>query len=265
MDIYTRAAAWATAAIMENELINDAARYLEKHVKTETVKSLVSLALLVVPEIGDHFDIGIIKDFDEFTKDPSVGDQVEAGIHNAIDLAAEITAELRWQKDDRVLENLEADILEADILASEILETQIREAEVLEAETLEAGIRADAERAAEAIEELTGKLEEAMEQEPRESEQEIAGLKREFEAEQQQLMDKIDKMEDAYFEKHPDLDENQRADAEGKFEEIRSAEMESLGDRQDARLEQLVILQQEQGDDFAEKRKELDGTRDERS
>lgn len=265
MDIYTRAAAWATAAIMKSELINDAAHYMEKHVKTETVKSLVSLAMLIVPEIGGHFDIGVIKEFGDFTQDPSVGDQVEAGIHNAIDLTAEITAEVRWQKDDRVLESLEADILEADILASEILETQIREAEALEAETLEAGIRADAEKAAETIEELTVELAEATEQEPRESEQEIAGLKREFEAEQQQLIEKIDKMEDAYFEKHPDLDENQRADAEGKFEEVRNEEMESLGDRQDAALEQLMILQQEQRDDFAEKRKELDGTRDERS
>jgi hypothetical protein len=261
MDIYTRAAAWATAAIMENELINSTVGLLGKYVDADTVKFLANLASLVEPEIIGHFDPVLKEAFDEVM----VGDLIETVIENAIELGAELTGELRWQKDDRVLESLEADILEADILASEILETQIREAEALEAETLEAGIRADAEKAAETIGELTGKLEEVMEQEPRESEQEIADLKREFEAEQQQLMEKIDRMEDAYFEKHPDLDENQRADAEGKFEEIRNEEMESLGARQDSTLEQLMTLQQEQRDDFAEKRKELDGTRDERS
>lgn len=265
MDIYTRAAAWATAAIMENKLINDAAHYAEKRVDAETVKFLVSVAMLVVPEIGEHFDIGIIKEFHDFTEDPSVGELVETAIDYAIDLAAEFTEELQWQKDDRVLENLEAEILKADILASEILESEIREAETLEAETLQAGIRADAEKAAAAIEDLSDKLEEVTEQEPRESEQEIADLRREFEAEQQRVMDKIDKMENAYFEKYPDLDENQREDAAERFGEIRSGELESLGERQDARLDQLMTLQQEQRDNFAEARKEIDGTRDERS
>lgn len=264
-DIYTLAAAWATAAIMENKLINDAAHYAAKHIDAETAKFITSVALLVVPEIGDHFDIGIIKEFNEFTQDPHVGDLVETAIDNAIDLAAEITKELQWQKDDRALEALEAEFLEADIRASEILETEIREAETLEAKTLEAGIRADAEKAAEAIEELSDKLEEVTEQEPRESDQEIADLMQQFESERQERIGKLDQLENAYFEKHPDLDENRRGDAEERFEEIRKGEMESLGEQQEARLEQLMTDQQEQRDNFAEARKELDGTRDERS
>jgi hypothetical protein len=264
-DIYDLAAAWATAAIMENELINDAAHYAAKHLDAETAKFITSVVLLVVPEIGDHFDIEMIKEFNDFTQDPDVGDLVETAIDNAIDLAAEITEELQWQKDDRELEALEAEFLEADIRSSKLLETEIREAEALEAETLEAGIRADAEKAAAAIEELSGKLEEVTQQEPRESEQEIADLMQQFEAERQERIDKIDQMENAYFEKYPDLDENQRGDAEERFEEIRKGEMESLGEQQEARLEQLMTDQQEQRDNFAEARKELEETRDERS
>jgi hypothetical protein len=41
--------------------------------------------------------------------------------------------------------------------------------------------------------------------------------------------------------------------------------MESLGSRQDARLEDLTRTQQEQRDDRAVLKKELDDTRDERS
>jgi hypothetical protein len=263
MDIYTRAAAWATAAIMENELINDTVDYAAEYVNAETVKFLVSVSMLVVPAIGKHFGIEGIEEFDEFAD--AVGDLIEIGIDNAIDLAAEFTEELQWHKDSRELEILEADILKADILKADILASEILETEIREAETLEAGIRADAEKAAEAIEELSGKLEEVTEQEPRESGQEIADLQREFEAEQQRTLDKLDKMENSYFEKYPDLDENQRGDAAERFEEIRKNEMESLGERQDAELEQLRTLQQGQRDDLAEARKEIDGTRDERS
>jgi hypothetical protein len=265
MDIYHRAAAWATAVVMESELINDAAYYMEKHVKSETVKSLVSLALLVVPVIGDHFDIGIINEFDEFTNDPSVGDQVEAAIHNAIDLTAEITAQLRWQKDDRVLESLAADILEADIVASEILETQIREAEALEAETLEAGIRADAEKAAAAIEELTVQLANVTSEQAREAEQETAALEAKFKSEQDELVSKLDGMRDKYFKNHPDLDKDQRADAEQTFKTIKDDATGALKAQQDSRLMELQAQQQDLRDNYEQARKELDETRDERA
>ncbi|HEX5297698.1 MAG TPA: hypothetical protein VFW50_11980 [Streptosporangiaceae bacterium] len=221
---------------MESELINDAARYAQEHVDTETLKFLVSVAMLVVPVISDHVDIEIIREFDDFTADPIVGDLVEAGIDNAIDLTAEITKEMRWQKDARELDALEADILEADLRQSEVLEAEIREAETREAEALEAGIRADAEKAAAVIEELTVELAGAADQAARESEQAIMILNREFAEEQQELAGKLDKMENAYFDKHPDLDAKQRDAAEDRFEDIRKEEMESLGSRQDARL-----------------------------
>jgi hypothetical protein len=264
-DIYARAAAWATVAIMENELINDGSHYAEEHVDTETLKFLVSVAMLVVPVISEHVDIEILKEFADFTEDPFVGDLVEAGIDNAIDLTAEITKEMRWQKDTRELDALEADILEADIRQSEVLEAEIREAETRAAEALETGIRADAEKAAAAIEELAVELDGAADQAARESEQAIKNLNREFVDEQQELTEKLDKMENAYFDKHPDLDAKQRDAAEDRFEDIRKEEMESLGSRQDARLEDLTRTQQEQRDDRAEQKKELDETRDERS
>jgi hypothetical protein len=265
MDIYDRMASWAAEAIVENELVNDAADWAEKHLDAETMKSVVSVAMEVVPAVGDYFGIEALKQVKEFLENPIVADLVEAAIDSAIDLAAEIGKELRLQKDDRVLAVLEADIRETDIRESEALETAIWEAEDLEAGALEDGIRGDAEKAADTIEELTVELAEAMEQEPRESEQAIEELNRQFVDEQQELIDKLGKMEKAYFDKHPDLDASQRDAAEDRFEDIRKEELDSLGGRQDARLEEVTRTQQEQRADFAELKQELDDTRDERS
>jgi hypothetical protein len=201
MDIYTRAAAWATAAIMENELINGTVGFLGKYVDAEDVKFLANLASLVESSAIEYIDPGLKGAFDDVV----VGDLTESLIEYAMELGAEFTGGQPGQE-----------------------------------ASLDAEIKADAEQAVATIEELSDRLGEVVEQEPRESEREITDLQREFEAEQQHVMDKIDKMENAYFEKYPDLDENQRGDAAERFEEIRSGELESLGERQDARLDQMM-------------------------
>jgi hypothetical protein len=61
-----------------------------------------------------------------------------------------------------------------------------------------------------AVEEKTGELENAMSEQRRKAEQETAALKKEFKEEQDDLVGKLDKMRDKYFENHPDLDRGRR-------------------------------------------------------
>ena len=74
---------------------------------------------------------------------------------------------------------------------------------VQESSAEEAGRKADAEMAAAAVEDLTVKLGNAMSEQTREAEQETASLKKEFKAEQDELVGKLDKMRDKYFENAP--------------------------------------------------------------
>jgi hypothetical protein len=87
MDIYTRAAAWATAFVMENELINDAVSWAGKRIDADSAKLLVSMANLIVPEIAGHLDPAL-KD----TYEQVVSDLTESLIDYPIELRAEFTA-----------------------------------------------------------------------------------------------------------------------------------------------------------------------------
>ncbi len=172
------------------------------------------------------------------------------------------------------------EILEA-VHESEALEPVLSQAEValgvqaaeqVEAEQVKtdeqvkaAQIKADAELAATVIEQETNILEKEVSEEPAKSAGERDALKTVFEREQQELKDKLDGMARNYFEKHPDLSEDQRADARATFNGIKEEALGNLREQQQTRLEELTRAQQEQREDLEKRRRELDGTRDWRS
>src|ERR1700733_11066100 len=87
-------------------------------------------------------------------------------------------------------------------------------------------IKADAELAAAVIEEQTGILQKQISDEAEKSAGEIDALKQDFEREQQELTGKLDGMARNYFDKHPDLSDDQRRDATETFKGIKG---EALG------------------------------------
>lgn len=126
-------------------------------------------------------------------------------------------------------------------------------------------VKADAVLAADTIEKLTAELENTMAEERGEEKQEAAALETEFKAEHDELVGKLDKMRDKYFENHPNLDTDQRTDAEETFKTIKDDAVEALEAQQDSRLVELRTDQQQLRDNYEEARKELDGTRDQRA
>jgi hypothetical protein len=86
MDIYDRAAAWATVFVMENELITGFAAFAGQYVDADTVKFLASVANLIVPQIVEHLDPALEGAYEEI-----VSDLTESLADYAIDLGAEFT------------------------------------------------------------------------------------------------------------------------------------------------------------------------------
>jgi hypothetical protein len=149
---------------------------------------------------------------------------------------------------------------------------QVKTAEQVKAEQ----IKADAELAAQVIEEQTVIVEKEISDREGKSagENEIDALKKDFEREQQDLEGKLDEMARNYFDKYPDLSDDQRRDATDTFKGVKDEAMENLHGQQETRLEELTRAQQEQREDpenlkdledLEERLKELEGTRDERS
>jgi hypothetical protein len=183
----------------------------------------------------------------------------EALVKDARDLTRTVKENEERQKALDVLEKqLEGAEKAAELLA-ERSEDKVQES------AEEAGRKADAEMAAAAIEELTVKLANVTSEETREAEQETAALKKEFRDEQGELAGKLDKMRDKYFENHPDLDKDQRTDAEQTFKTIKDEAIEALEVQQDSRLVELQTQQQDLRDNYEQAREELDGTRDQRA
>jgi hypothetical protein len=126
-------------------------------------------------------------------------------------------------------------------------------------------IKADAERAAAVIEEQTAIVEQEIVDEPGKSGGEIDALNKDFERERQDREAMLDGLARNYFDKHPDLSDDKRDEAAKTFKGIKDEEMGKLRAQQETRLEELTRVQQEQREELAERLKELEGTRDERS
>src|ERR1700722_9229462 len=125
-------------------------------------------------------------------------------------------------------------------------------------------VKADAELAAAVIEEQTGILEQQIADEAEKSAEEIDSLKKDFEREQQELTGKLDGMASNYFDKHPDLSDDQRRDATATFNGIKEEALGELRGNQETRLGELTRTQQEQRGELEERKKELDDTRSDR-
>jgi hypothetical protein len=132
------------------------------------------------------------------------------------------------------------------------------------ASALEKAIREDAEKAAATIEDLTVQLEEAISDQNKEAPQEIDELKVLFEEEQKSLQAKLEKTKDNYFEKYPDLTNDQREEAKATFKDIEDSALGALKEQQSTRMGELQMQQQDLSAYYEARRKELEGTRDER-
>lgn len=183
----------------------------------------------------------------------------EALVKDARDLTRTVKENEEREKALDVLEKQLEGAKEAADLLAERSEGKVRES------AEEAGRKADAEMAAAAIEELTVKLANVTSEETREAEQETAALKEEFKDEQGELAGKLDKMRDKYFKNHPDLDKDQRTDAEQTFKTIKDEAIEALKAQQNSRSVELHTQQQDLRDNYEQAREELDGTRDQRA
>jgi len=102
-------------------------------------------------------------------------------------------------------------------------------------------------------------------EEPDLVQEEISLLEKEFAEERKELTDKLDELEELYFENHPDLDDTQRAGAEERFDDIRKEEIAALETRQEDRSAELELFQQQRAEELQQRQREVEDTRDERS
>jgi hypothetical protein len=167
------------------------------------------------------------------------------------------------------LEQMEAEKKDLERLAHGLEGTDrvLEDSERQERESLEekaraaAGIKADAELAAAAIEQATVELENEASEQHRKAEQETAALKDKFTAERDKMVGNLDQMRDKYFVKYPNLDPGQRTDAEGTFKTIKDDAVKALKVDQGTRLAELEARHQGLQENHEQRRKELEGTR----
>jgi hypothetical protein len=165
----------------------------------------------------------------------------------------------KMEAEKKVLERLANELEGADRILED---TERRERESLEEKAkVDAGIKADAELAAAAIEKATADLENEKSEQARRAEQETVALEEKFKTEHDDLVGKLDKMRDKYFVNHPDLDQDQRTDAEGTFEKIKDDAVEALKTDQGTRLAEREAAHQGLQENYEQRRKELEGTR----
>jgi hypothetical protein len=165
----------------------------------------------------------------------------------------------KMEAEKKSLERLAHELEGADRVLEDV---EIQERKSLEEQArADAGIKADAELAAAAIEEATVELENEMSEQRRKDDQETAALEEKFTAERDDLVGKLDKMRDRYFVNHPDLDRDQRADAEGTFKTIKDDAVEALKADQGSRLAEREAVHHGLQEDYEQRRKELEETR----
>ena len=227
MDFSRRAAALVTSYVMTHPFIKDAANRLDKYVDPDTAKFIVQVALIAVPEL-----IG-----DENHEIAAIIQSIDPVLDRTTDTAIEAT----WG------------------IALAVEETSPEDQARAEA------IREDAAKAANAIEEYAVELEIEQSEEPDLVQEETSLLEKEFAEERKELTDKLDELEELYFENHPDLDDTQRAGAEERFDDIRKEEIAALETRQEDRSAELELFQQQRAEELQQRQREVEDTRDERS
>ena len=221
-----RSAAWVTAYLMADGPVHDVAQRIAQRIDPESALFVVKCVTTFGSyALGEHA--------------PAIKEVLEA-VH-------------------------ESQALEP-VLFQEEVALGLERAEPVEAEQVKAEqVKADAELAAAAIEEQTQVVEKQISDEAGKSAAEVDALKKDFEREQQELTGKLDGMARNYFDKHPDLSEDQRRDATETFKGIKEEALGDLRTQQETRLGELTRAQQEQRETLVEKRKELEDTRDGRS
>jgi hypothetical protein len=132
-------------------------------------------------------------------------------------------------------------------------------------------VRANAVLAAEVIEQETIVVEQEIAELEAKSAAgiaEIAEINERYDHEEQDLNGKIDALAQNYFDKHPDLSDDDRNKANETFGAIREEEMGKLRSGREAELDAKSREQQplsKELEELEERRKELEGTRADRS
>ncbi len=141
---------------------------------------------------------------------------------------------------------------------------QIKEAREQKHEIDERAIREDAQLAADVIEQETVEVNQEISLQEAFAPAAEAKLMQEFGQKLQELEEKLDKNEERYFKKNPDLSQDERGAAEERFKEIRDQEVGALKDQQAERLAEHQKAQEANREELEKRRRELEGTRAER-
>ena len=131
-------------------------------------------------------------------------------------------------------------------------------------ELLHQHVKEDAEKAAASLEDLDITLANEIERHATEAPQETDQLLAKFGQEKTELVDKLNTIEEKYFDRHPDLTEDQRVDATERFKAVKGEALGSLEAQQQVQLLELEHSQDEASRKLAEAKDEVEQTRDER-
>jgi hypothetical protein len=249
MDFDRRAAAWLTSYMMTNEYLRAAAKNVDLESVPFVTKCIVAFGPLI---LGEH-----AQPLKEILEAAHESQAVEPALSQLEDAHGEPEAEQARDEQARIDQQARDEQARVDQQARD---EQAR----VDQQAKDEHVKADAELAAAVIEEQTGILEKQIADEAEKSAGEIDALKKDFEREQQELTGKLDGMAGNYFDKHPDLSDDQRRDATETFKGIKEEALGELRGNQETRLGELTRAQQEQRGELEERRKELDGTRSDR-
>ena len=253
MDLSKRATAWVTAAIKENEFLHDITGVMSDYMDVEDTKFAVHLAMkfvpklvgLVSPELGEALEL-----IDDAIDLAQLGDLVDSIVDNAIEFVA-LTLDDSGPPEGSMEREL-MDILYATLEDRPELSFEEADIAMVAVEEITAIEEVAVEELA-VLEELASDLEILVSDE---QQQDIEALQNEFEQDMKDRMETIDKMEDKYFKNHPDLTKDERTEAEGRFEEIRTEEKTNLETELTVRMAELRTPEQEPREDPEPKRKE---------
>ncbi|BBX44376.1 hypothetical protein GCM10009641_83660 [Mycobacterium cookii] len=200
----------------------------------------VIMLFTVVKNLNDTFDV--LQKINDSIESPYVEKMVE-----------EIGASLAgvWDQFKEGTEKIIEDVKE-------------RMTELASPEQAQEPIKTDAELAANAIEKATDEINQEMTLQDAFAPAAEAKLKQNFAEDRQKLESKLDKNEEKYFEKHPDLSPEEKDAAEKKFDKIRDDAVQKLEDQQAKTLAEREARQQAELEDLEQKRRELEDTRAER-
>jgi hypothetical protein len=249
MDFDKRAAAWLTSYIMTNKYLRPAAELVDLESVPFATKCIVAFGSLI---LGEHAEP--LKEILEALHQSQALEPVLGEMEAAL---AEPEARQAQDEQARVDQQAKDEQARVDQQAKD---EQAR----IDQQAKDEHTKEDAELATAVIEAETGILHKQISAEGEKSAAETYALKKVFEREQQELTGKLDGMARNYFDKHPDLSEDQRRDATETFKGIKEEALGELRGQQETRLGELTRAQQDRYEDLEERRKQLDGTRSDR-